>query len=58
MHPEISRFPSKRFYGGKLLDVTTSEMVTRSETGNDALVVAVGIYTLPKTNIAPENGWL
>ena len=23
MHPEISRFPSKRFYGGRLIDVST-----------------------------------
>eukprot|EP00435_Cladocopium_sp_Y103_P007142 s3004_g2.t1 len=24
MHPEISRFPSQRFYGGRLIDVTTT----------------------------------
>ena len=58
MHPEISRFPSKRFYGGKLLDVTTNEMVTRSGMGNDALVVVVVMCLGCNDNGFDQGIWL
>lgn len=48
MHPEISRFPSQRFYGGRLIDVTTTSSAScRSSPG-----VAVSLPAYAVVNVA------
>ncbi|CAL1164255.1 unnamed protein product [Cladocopium goreaui] len=48
MHPEISRFPSQRFYGGRLIDVTTntSSASCRSSPGDAVSLPAYAVVNV------------